>query len=100
MDFLNQLLDAYMANVDLYFPVLFSVFILGMATAFALTTQDEQLRMVIVGGAGLILLALVLGLHTQQAITPEMTTTLTLEAGADDVAASCRLRSWAWFVIP
>jgi simple sugar transport system permease protein len=37
--------------------------------------------------AGLLLLALILGLHTQQAITAGMTTTLTLEAGADDVAA-------------
>lgn len=58
MDVINQLLDAYMANVDLYFPVLFSVFVLGMATATALSTKDEQLRMVIVGATGLILLAL------------------------------------------
>jgi simple sugar transport system permease protein len=36
---------------------------------------------------GLVLLAVILGLHTQQAITADMTTTLTLESGADDVAA-------------
>jgi hypothetical protein len=58
MEFINQIVDAYMANVDLYFPVLLSIFVLGVATGFALWTNDEQMRMAILAGTGLILLGL------------------------------------------